>query len=255
MSGTSTRLDASPLVAARVGLAAALLVVCWPGLAWPEASRQTEMPAEEGAADAVVQLPPGHALAQRDKLLSAAARTAVNYVHAAAQAVAAGEPGQAGRLLAQARRLLDQIQGGVGAREGAGRITVIPVLARVRLADGGEVSDALAAQVRALEPLVLAGEHDRVLAGLQEVGVSLTYEYVGMPVQATSDGIDRAAAALSAGNTGAALTDLTAIVHGLVVRSLSVGPKPPTGRRVQNSGQTSIKDPGVLAFSESNRGQ
>lgn len=233
MAGTSAWLDSSPLASFRAGLAAALLALCCQGPAWAEAQRPQDTPAEERSVeapvDAVVQLPPGHALAQRDKLLSAAARTAVKYVDAAAQAVAAGEAGQARRLLAQARRLLDQIQGGVEAAEGAGRIAVIPVLARVRLADGGELSDAIATQLRALEPQVLAGEHDRVLAGLQEVGVSLTYEYVGMPVQATSDGIDRATAALAAGNTGAALGDLTAIVHGLEVRSLSVGPKPPPG--------------------------
>jgi hypothetical protein len=229
MARTSAPLGSSPLASARAGLAAALLAVCCPGPAWAEAPRPERMPAGERSAEAVAQLPPGHALAQRDKLLSAAARTAVNYVDAAAQAVAAGEADQAGRLLAQARRLLDQIQEGVREREGTGRITVIPVLARVRLADGGEVSDALAAQVRALEPQVLAGEHDRVLAGLQGVGVSLTYEYVGMPVQTTSDGVDRAGAALAAGNTDAALEALTAIVHGLEARSLSVGPTPTPG--------------------------
>lgn len=233
MARISALLDSSSLAWFRAGLAAALLVVCcpgltWPGPAWAEPPRQQEMPAEEPVA-AVVQLPPGHALAQRDKLLSAAARNAVKYVRAAAQALVAGEVDQAVRLLAQGRRLLDQIQGGVQATEGARRITVIPIMARVRLADGGELSDALAAQVRALEPQVLAGEHDRVLAGLQDVEVGLTYEYIGMPVQATSDAIDRAAAALAAGNTGAALTGLTAIVHGLEVRSLSVGRKPPTG--------------------------
>jgi hypothetical protein len=167
-------------------------------------------------------------LAQRDKVLSAAARTAVNYVDAAAQAIEAGEPGQAGRLLAQARRILDQIQGGLRERAAAGNgaIAVVPVLARVRVAQGGEVSEALTAQVQALEPQVLAGEHDRVLAGLQGVGVGLTFEYVGMPVQATSDGIDRAGAALAAGESGAALEALTAIVQGLEARALSIGTGP-----------------------------
>jgi YfdX protein len=233
MAGASAQLESSLLAWFRAGLAAALLAVCclgltWPGPVWAEPQRQQEMPAGEPV-EPVVQMPPGHALAQRDKLLSAAARTAVKYVDAAAQALVAGKVGQAVRLLAQSRRLLDQIQGGVQATEGAGHITVIPVMARVRLADGGELSDDLAAQVRALEPQVLAGEHDRVLAGLQDVGVGLTYEYLGMPVQATSDGIDRATAALAAGNSDAALTDLTAIVHGLEVRSLSVGRKLPTG--------------------------
>jgi hypothetical protein len=180
-------------------------------------------------AEAVVQLPPAIAEAQQAKLLSAAARTAVNYVDAAALAVAAGDLAQAGRLLTQARQLLDQILGGIRERTATEPITVIPVLARVRVTEGGEVSDALAAEVQALEPLVLAGEQDRVLAGLQGVGVSLSYQYVGMPVQATSEGIDRATAALAAGDAGAAQAALQAIVQGLEARSLSIGPKPPPG--------------------------
>jgi hypothetical protein len=177
----------------------------------------------------VVQLPPAVAEAQQAKVLSAAARTAVNYVDAAALAVAAGDLGQAGRLLTQARQLLDQLLGGIRERAATEPITVIPVLARVRITEGRAVSDALAAEVQALEPLVLAGEHDRVLAGLQGIGVSLTYQYVGMPVQATSDGIDRAAAALTAGDTGAAQAALKAVVQGLEAWSLSIGPNAPPG--------------------------
>jgi hypothetical protein len=165
-------------------------------------------------------------LAQRDKVLSAAARTAVNYVGAAAQAIAAGELAQAERLLAQARRLLDQIQTAIRERGGTGALTVIPVLAQVRVAGGGEVSADLAARLKALEPQVLAGEHDRVLAGLQGVGVGLSYQYVGMQVQGTGDGIDRAAAALAAGDTGGALKTLKGIVYGLEVREVSIGKEP-----------------------------
>lgn len=223
MAPTSARFGSLPPAASRAGLAAALLAFCLPGPAWGQAQRPDDRDAE-----AVAQLPAGHALAQRDKVLSAAARTAVNYVDAAAQAIEAGEPGQAGRLLAQARRILDQIQGGLRERAAAGNgaIAVVPVLARVRVAQGGEVSEALTAQVQALEPQVLAGEHDRVLAGLQGIGVGLTFEYVGMPVQATSDGIDRAGAALAAGDSGAALEALTAIVQGLEARALSIGTGP-----------------------------
>jgi hypothetical protein len=49
-----------------------------------------------------------------------------------------------------------------------------------------------------------------------------------MPVQATSDGTDRAAA-LAAGDAGAAQAALKAIVQGLEALSLSIGPKPPPG--------------------------
>jgi hypothetical protein len=201
-----------------------LLILALPGLAAAEPPGGGD---ESG--NAVVQLPPAVAEAQQAKVLSAAARTAVNYVDAAALAVAAGDLTQAGRLLAQARQLLDQIQGGIRERAGTEPVTVIPVMARVRAAEGVEVSDALAARIQALEPQVLAGDHDRVLAALRDVGVSLTYDYVGMPVQATRDGIGRAEAALAAGESGAALAALTQVVRGLDARTLSIGPKGPEG--------------------------
>ncbi len=176
-------------------------------------------------AEAVGQLPAAVAAAQQAKVLSAAARTAVNYVDATALAVAAGDLANAGRLVAQARQLLDQIQGSIRESGGVEPVTVIPVMARVRAAEGAEVSDALAARIQSLEPQVLAGEHDRVLAALRDVGVSLTYDYVGMPVQATRDGIGVAEAALAAGEADAALAALTQIVQGLEARTLSIGPE------------------------------
>jgi hypothetical protein len=185
---------------------------------------------DDGLGRAVVQLPPASAAGQGAKVLSAAARTAVNYVDAAVQALQAGQPGEAGRLLAQVWRLLDQIQVGIRERAAAAPVAVIPVLARVRLGDGGEAGQGVADRVRALEPQVLAGEHEQVLAALLDLGVSLTYEYVGMPVQATSDGLDRARAALAAGDPGGAQGALWDIVHGLEVRTLSIGLTPPPGQ-------------------------
>jgi hypothetical protein len=198
-------------------------------LAPPELAAVEPPGGSDESAEAVVQLPSAVAEAQQTKLLSAAARTAVNYVDAAALAVATGDAAQARLLLTQARRLLDQIQAGIRERGWMQPITVIPVMARVRAAEGAEVSDALAARIQALEPQVLAGDQDRVLAALRDVGLSLTYDYVGMPVQATSDGIDRAQAALAAGESGAALAALTQIVQGLEARTLSIGPKAPEG--------------------------
>jgi hypothetical protein len=202
-----------------------LLIVALPNLAAAEPPGSADQSVE-----AVIQLPPAVVEAQQAKVLSAAARTAVNYVDAAALAVAAGDLARGGRLLGQARQLLDQIQGGIRERAGIEPIAVVPVMARVRAAEGVEVSDALAARIQALEPQVLAGEHDRVLAALRDVGVSLTYDYVGMPVQATRDGIGRAEVALAAGESGAALAALTQIVQGLEARTLSIGPKAPEGK-------------------------
>lgn len=176
-------------------------------------------------AEAVGQLPAAVAGARQAKVLSAAARTALNYVDAAALAVSAGELPQAGRLVAQARQLLDQIQGSIRDSGRVEHVNVIPVMARVRAAEGAEVSDALAARIQAIELQVLAGEHDRVFAALRDVGVNLTYDYVGMPVQTTRDGIGRAEAALAAGEADAALAALTRIVQGLDARTLSIGPE------------------------------
>ena len=195
-----------------------LLTLALPGLA------AAEPPGEGGeSADAVVQLPSAHAEAQQAKLLSAAARAAVNYVDAAALAVAAADLESAGRLVAQARQLVDQIRGSIRESGGAEPVTVIPVMARVRVAEGAEVSDVLAARIQSLEPQALAGEHERVLAALRDLGVSLTYDYVGMPVQATRDGIGVAEAALAAGEADAARAALTHIVQGLEARTLSIG--------------------------------
>ena len=201
-------------------------VALWPllalGLAGPVASQAPDQTEQNDAA--VAQLPANHAETQRDRLLSAAARTAMNYVGAATRAIEADESGQAQALLTQARRILDQIQVGLPEQQtpGTGAVTAIPVLARVHATNGGEIGAAVAAQVQALEPLVLTGQHERVLAELQGIGVPLTYNYVRMPVRPTSDGVDQATAALAAGDDEAALGALAAIVQGLDIGTMTI---------------------------------
>ena len=201
-------------------------VALWPllalGLAGSVASQSADQTRPSDGA--VAQLPANHAETQRDRLLSAAARTAMNYVGSATRAIEADEPGQARALLTQARRILDQIQVGLPEQQtpGTGAVTAIPVLARVHTTNGGEIGAAVAAQVQALEPLVLTGQHERVLAELQGIGVPLTYNYVRMPVGPTSDGIDQATAALAADDDEAALGALAAIVQGLDIGTMTI---------------------------------
>jgi len=214
-----------------LGLALGLLVL---GGAGPRPVSADAAQPPDGSAplagQAVAQVPTGHALAQRDKVLSAAARTAVSYVDAAAKALAAGEAGQAERLLAQAGALADQIERGVGYRGGGRPVAVIPVLARVRPAEGGELSTDLRARVQALEPQVWAGEHALVLEGLLDLGIGLIYEYVGMPLEATRDGLDRAREDLAKGDVPAARGHLSGIMRGLEIRTLTIGiPAPGQG--------------------------
>lgn len=198
----------------------------WPllalGLTGPVASQPPDQ--TQPSTGAVAQLSADHAQIQRDRLLSAAARTAMNYAGAATRAIKAGEPAQAEALLTQARRILDQIQAGLPEQQtpGAEVVTAIPVLARVHATNGGEIGAVVAAQVQALEPLVLTGQHERVLAELQGIGVALTYDYVRMPVGPTSDGIDQATAALAAADDEAALEALAAIVRGLDIGTMTI---------------------------------
>jgi hypothetical protein len=170
--------------------------------------------AEPGAsADAVVQLPPSHTQAQDARVLVAAARNVVNLVAASAQTLTSGDVGEASRLLGEARRLLDQIQASLGQSASGGRSTaVIPVGASIALDAEAEADPAVMSRIEALEPLMMAGEQEQVIAGLQEIGVPITYEHVGMPVQPTSEGIDLASAALAAGQTAAAAEALAAVI-------------------------------------------
>jgi len=222
---------AAPSAARRWSLAV-LCLLCWGLFSLVGLGSAAGADSETRARpDTVVQLPAGRAEVQRDKVLSAAARTAVNYVDAAAKAADEGESDQAGRLLAQARRLLDQVQAAIRERGAAAPITVVPVLARVHVAGGGEVSPELASRFQALEPDVLAGDQERVLAGLQAAGVGLTYEYVGMAVKPTSDGVEEAIADLKAGNGKAAADALHGVLRGLVSQRLTIGDEVAGGAR------------------------
>ena len=92
-----------PQTLCRLTQTASLLL--WLGLSGTQALAEPG-----GSPDAVVQLPPSHTQAQDARVLVAAARNVVNLVAASAQSLAAGDAGEAGRLLGEARRLLDQIQ-------------------------------------------------------------------------------------------------------------------------------------------------
>ena len=182
--------------------------------------------AEPGVSpEAVVQLPPSHTQAQDARVLVAAARNVVNLVAASAEALAGGDAGGAPALLGEARRLLDQIQASLAqSAPGSGRTGIIPVGASIALDPEAEADPAVMARIEALEPLMMAGEQERVIAGLQAIGIEITYEYVGMPVQQTSEGIDRASAALAAGQEAAAAEALAVVMGGLDGREVSITP-------------------------------
>jgi hypothetical protein len=173
----------------------------------------------------VVQLPPSHTQAQDARVLVAAARNVVNLVAASAQALAAGAAAEAGPLLGEARRLLDQIQASLAqSGPGGGGTRTIPVGAGIGLDPEAEADPEVMARIQALEPLMMAGDQERVIAGLQAIGIAISYESVGMPVQPTSDGIDRASAALAAGQEVAAAEALAGVMAGLEGREVSITP-------------------------------
>lgn len=175
--------------------------------------------------EAVVQLPPSHTQAQDARVLVAAARNVVSLVAASAQALAAGGAAEAGPLLGEARQLLDQIQASLAQSDPRGGGTrTIPVGAGIGLDPEAEADPEVMARVQALEPLMMAGEQERVIAGLQAIGIQISYESVGMPVQPTSDGIDRASAVLAAGQEAAAAEALAGVMAGLEGREVSITP-------------------------------
>jgi hypothetical protein len=175
--------------------------------------------------EAVVQLPPSHTQAQDARVLVAAARKVVNLVAASAQALAAGDAAGAPALLGEARRLLDQIQASLAqSGPGGGGARIIPVGAGIGIDPEAEADPAVMARIQALEPLMMAGDQERVVAGLQAIGIEITYESIGMPVQPTSEGIDRASAALAAGQEAAAAEALAGVMAGLEGREVSIAP-------------------------------
>jgi hypothetical protein len=186
----------------------------------------TQALAEPGVSpEAVVQLPPSHTQAQDARVQVAAARNVVNLVAASAQALAAGAAPEAGPLLGEARRLLDQIQASLAqSGPGGGGTRTIPVGAGIGLDPEAEADPEVMARIQALEPLMMAGDQERVIAGLQAIGIQISYEYVGMPVQPTSEGIDRASAALAAGQEAAAAEALAGVMSGLEGREVSITP-------------------------------
>jgi hypothetical protein len=186
----------------------------------------TKALAEPGVStEAVVQLPPSHTQAQDARVQVAAARNVVNLVAASAQALAAGAAPEAGPLLGEARRLLDQIQASLAqSGPGGGGTRTIPVGAGIGLDPEAEADPEVMARIQALEPLMMAGDQERVIAGLQAIGIQISYEYVGMPVQPTSEGIDRASAALAAGQEAAAAEALAGVMSGLEGREVSITP-------------------------------
>ena len=186
----------------------------------------TQALAESGVSpEAVVQLPPSHTQAQDARVLVAAARNVVNLVAASAEALAAGDAGGAPALLGEARRLLDQIQARLAeSNTGGGGTGTVPVGASLGLDPEAEADPAVMARIEALEPLMMAGDQERVIAGLQAIGIQITYEYFGMPVQPTSEGIDRASAALAAGQEAAAAEALAGVMGGLEGREVSITP-------------------------------
>ena len=187
----------------------------------------TQALAEPGASpEAVVQLPPSHTQAQDARVQVAAARNVVNLVAASAQALAAGAAAEAEPLLGEARRLLDQIQASLAqSGPGGGGTRTIPVGAGIGLDPEAEADPEVMARIQALEPLMMAGDQERVIAGLQAIGIQISYEYVGMPVQPTSEGIDRASAALAAGQEAAAAEALAGVMSGLEGREVSITPR------------------------------
>jgi len=195
------------------------------GLSWARAMEDS--PPEPGV-DPVVQLRPSHTQTQDARILVAAARNVVNLVVASARTIAAGDAAEAGPLLAEASRLLEQIQASQGqtARIGPAQVTarVIPVSARVAVTPEAEADATVTARIQALEPLMLAGEQELVVTGLQQLGTALTYEYVGMPVQSTSEGVDLASAALAADQPDAAAEALNAVIRGLDSREVNIDP-------------------------------
>lgn len=218
----------SKLPAFRAILAAILLL----GLGLSRA-QATEDPESGHDGETVVQLRPSHTQTQDARIRVAAARSVLNLVVASTQAIAAGDAAKAGPLLAEARRLLDQIQASQDQtdRTGSvpGAIRVIPVSARVAVTPEVQADTAVTARIRSLEPLMLAGEQELVVAALQQIGTALTYEYVGMPVQPTSAGVDLAQASLAAGQPDDAAEALNGVIRGMDSREVNIDLAADTG--------------------------
>ena len=213
----------SDLTALRAAATTVLLLGL--GLPWAQATEDAQ---PQPGGETVVQLRPSHTQTQDARILVAAARNVVNLVFASAQTIAAGDAAEAGPLLAEARRLLDQIQASQNqtgrVASAPGTVRVIPVSARVAVAREAEADAAVTARIQALEPLMLAGEQELVVTGLQQLGTALTYEYVGMPVQSTSEGVDLASTALAANQLDAAAEALNAVIRGLDSREVNIDP-------------------------------
>lgn len=190
----------------------------------PAADRATPK-TEQGQA---TQLSPEQVRLQKAAVIGAAGRGAIQHIDAARSLLAEHKADEAAESLAVATQILGQIKLAIAddgalpdAELDAG--LMIPLLARLGLAQEADLSDELKQSLSDLAPLVASGEHDQVIAALKRFDLSMTYSYVEMPLKTVSDDVAAATLALKDGDQNGADAYLKAAIDATISTTVTIG--------------------------------
>jgi hypothetical protein len=170
-----------------------------------------------------VQLSAEQIAAQRTAVLAQAGRSAMSYIGAAQHGIDNADTESAEKYLETARDILEQMQGVLASAAASESGDLVPIFARVGIAQDVEVTDEIKGKLHALGPHVLKGEHDKVLDGLKATGIGASYTYVDLPLADTMAQVKLALEALKSGKVEAVREAIDAANRGLVTETVTVG--------------------------------
>ena len=163
---------------------------------------------------------------QRARIFAAASRDALALVEAARQEIGQENAAEARVHLERASMILGQVQQGLDSQPlsvDGGNRNVISIFAQLGVVDPNDVTDDMRDQLNEIGAYVALGEHDKVVEGLENLGIPTVYQYVEMPVGSTLGQVKTAIASIDAQQMDKAAEDLQAATASLHSDSVIVG--------------------------------
>lgn len=165
---------------------------------------------------------------QRATQFAAAGRNAISLVEAARYELSQDNIDEASAYLEQASAILDQVQrdlefkplamaGGESAKD------VISIYAELGVAQQADITDEVRGRLESISAYIAKGDHDKVIEGLETLGIPTVYQYVEMPVRSTLGQVQNAMQAIDAEEIEKASEELKAVTASLHSDSVRVG--------------------------------
>lgn len=140
---------------------------------------------------------------QRALTFAAAGRDAMSLVEAARFELTQDNAAEARANLERASTILGEVQQGLEsqpltASTNADKQDVISIFAQLGVSSDANITDDMRAQLQEISGHIALGEHEKVVAGLEGLGIPAVYQYVEMPVGSTLGQVKTAMAAIDA---------------------------------------------------------